>query len=638
MCLFNSFNFDFHRLRRFSRRSRHLVHRVDGPIGAYRGYDDGTDRRILRINHALAAATVFQSRYSLERHLELGLELRAPVVIRNAVDAEIFHPPVSREPLDGRRLRIIATSWSDNPRKGAETIRWLDEHLDPERHELTFVGRSAVRFAHAHEIAPVPSAELAELLRAHDVYIAASRDDPCSNALLEALACGLRRRTCAAAATRSWSATAGWIRRGGGADRRARAASGRARRPPCGDPRGAARGDRRSLPRGPPRMIGRSAAGRLVRAPAAAARRLAVAAGTRGWPPSSRLFVVGDRSGWSIDDDVVHVSAAARRLGFEVGPAPWAPYARRQSVFLPSHFSALSPRWLGSSHRLGLAYFHGRPGTAGHPEFDTALETLRRHAQRVQRVQVTHAEMQELVVTAGVDPGRVFRIPIGIDLELFPPRDGESLIAARRSLGLGRDAFVVGSFQKDGVGWGEGLQPKPVKGPDVLVAVLERVYERVPELVVLLTGPARGYVRAGLERRGIPYRHVRIDTRSGLAGAYHALDAYLVASRQEGGPKSVLESLATGVPLVSTRVGQAPEIVEDDRTGLLADVDDVEALAGLVVRVHEDAGLASRLGEAGRKTARAYAYPMLDPRWAELLAGFVDVPTAAGRASRRRDP
>ena len=112
-------------------------------------------------------------------------------MIRNAVDTGIFHPPATREPLDGRRLRIIATSWSDNPRKGAETIRWLDEHLDPERHELTFVGRSAVRFAHAHEIAPVPSAELAELLRAHDVYIAASRDDPCSNALLEALACGL---------------------------------------------------------------------------------------------------------------------------------------------------------------------------------------------------------------------------------------------------------------------------------------------------------------------------------------------------------------------------------------------------------------------------------------------------------------
>ncbi len=190
-CLFNSFNFDFHRLRRFSRRGARMVHRVDGPIGVYRGYDDGTDQRILELNGALADATVFQSRYSLEKHRELGVELRGPTVIPNAVDPTIFHPPTSRQPRAGRPLRIIATSWSDNPRKGAATLRWLDEHLDHERYELTFVGRAAVRFERARIVDPVPSKQLAELLRSHDVYIAASQDDPCSNALLEALACGL---------------------------------------------------------------------------------------------------------------------------------------------------------------------------------------------------------------------------------------------------------------------------------------------------------------------------------------------------------------------------------------------------------------------------------------------------------------
>ena len=47
-CLFNSFNFDFARVRRFARRDCRMVHRVDGPIGAYRGFDDGTDARIVR--------------------------------------------------------------------------------------------------------------------------------------------------------------------------------------------------------------------------------------------------------------------------------------------------------------------------------------------------------------------------------------------------------------------------------------------------------------------------------------------------------------------------------------------------------------------------------------------------------------
>ena len=85
-----------------------MVHRVDGPIGVYRGFDDGTDRRIVEVNGAFAAATILQSHYSLEKHRELGFELRNPVVIRNAVASSIFHPPTTREPLSGRRVRVIA--------------------------------------------------------------------------------------------------------------------------------------------------------------------------------------------------------------------------------------------------------------------------------------------------------------------------------------------------------------------------------------------------------------------------------------------------------------------------------------------------------------------------------------------------
>jgi len=363
---------------------------------------------------------------------------------------------------------------------------------------------------------------------------------------------------------------------------------------------------------------------RAARPLADAAARGVAAVRTRGWPPASHLFVVGDRSGWSIDDDVVHVQDAARRLGYEVAPSAWAEHTRLQAVFLPSHFSALTPRWLDSSHRLALAYFHGRPGTPGHPEFDVALDMLRRHASRIDRVQVTHAEMEELVLTAGVPRGRVFRIPIGIVLDAFPLAHAQGRAAARSRFDLPADAFVVGSFQKDGTGWGDGFEPKPVKGPDALVAALALVHERVPELVVLLTGPARGYVRRELERRRIPYRHAQVDRRERLAPAYAALDAYLVASRQEGGPKSALEALATGVPLVSTRVGQTAELVAHGRTGLLADVDDVEALAGLVVQTHDDEQLRRTLRDAGRQAVGPYDYRLLDPSWASLLEGFVE--------------
>jgi len=187
-CLYNSFNFDFARLRRFVRDDVRMVHRVDGPIGSYRGFDDGTDRRIVEINE-LADATILQSQFSLVKHRELGLTLHGPVVIPNTVDPSIFHPPATRDPFDRRRVRVIATSWSDNPRKGGEILAWLDRNLDFDTFDLTFAGRTQQTFERIHVVAPVPSQPLAELLRAQDIYLAPSRDDPCSNALLEALAC-----------------------------------------------------------------------------------------------------------------------------------------------------------------------------------------------------------------------------------------------------------------------------------------------------------------------------------------------------------------------------------------------------------------------------------------------------------------
>jgi glycosyltransferase involved in cell wall biosynthesis len=191
VCLFNSFNFDFRRLRRFARTDCRMVHRVDGPIGVYRGFDDGTDTRIAEINALLADATVVQSCYSLEAHRAIGVELREPVLIPNAVDPAIFHPPDSRDPIGGRKVRLISTSWSDNPNKGVDVLGWLDRNLDWRRFELTFVGRSLETFVRIRALAAMPSTLVAEELRRHDVFIAPSLNDPASNAVLEALACGL---------------------------------------------------------------------------------------------------------------------------------------------------------------------------------------------------------------------------------------------------------------------------------------------------------------------------------------------------------------------------------------------------------------------------------------------------------------
>ena len=86
---------------------------------------------------------------------------------------------------------MITTSWSDNPRKGVDILAWLDRNLDRDELEVTFAGNAQQRFAHIRTVPPLASEPLAELLRSHDVFLAPSRDDPCSNALLEGLACGL---------------------------------------------------------------------------------------------------------------------------------------------------------------------------------------------------------------------------------------------------------------------------------------------------------------------------------------------------------------------------------------------------------------------------------------------------------------
>jgi glycosyltransferase involved in cell wall biosynthesis len=166
-----------------------VIHRVDGPIELYRGADDGADRKIVEINSTLADATIFQSRWSLEAHRQLGIDLRDPVMIPNAVDPRIFFPPAERQP--GRRLRVIGTSWSDNPRKGAATVAALACAVDRDHYEFTFVGRAPCPLEGVRQVEPLPSRELAEELRAHDLYVAPSVNEPCSNALLEALACGL---------------------------------------------------------------------------------------------------------------------------------------------------------------------------------------------------------------------------------------------------------------------------------------------------------------------------------------------------------------------------------------------------------------------------------------------------------------
>lgn len=190
--LFNSFQFDQKKLEKLRKKYKaKFTQRLAGPIGVYRGTDIQIDKDIWSLNQ-FAQATIFISNYSFNKYKELGLNFTQPQVILNACDPDIFNRKDRIDlPNGNRKIKLIATAWSNNPKKGGPILSWLDEHLDHSKYELTFVGRTQSQFKNAKLIAPVPSEDLSAILKQHDIYIAPSEDDPCSNALVEAISCGL---------------------------------------------------------------------------------------------------------------------------------------------------------------------------------------------------------------------------------------------------------------------------------------------------------------------------------------------------------------------------------------------------------------------------------------------------------------
>ena len=109
-----------------------------------------------------------------------------------------------------------------------------------------------------------------------------------------------------------------------------------------------------------------------------------------------------------------------------------------------------------------------------------------------------------------------------------------------------------------------------------------------------------------------------------MGACYQALDAYLITSRDEGGPKALLEAMASGVPMVTTRVGQAIDLARSDENALVADREDVEALAAGVRRVIDDSALRHRLIVNARHTAEANSHEAQRELWAEFFRGYVE--------------
>ena len=339
----------------------------------------------------------------------------------------------------------------------------------------------------------------------------------------------------------------------------------------------------------------------------------------------SDILFVSDGANWVLNWEILELAKLVRKLGVRTRLSGSIPVGLpRQSVFFASKYILRYPqRFLSVFTRVAFPYFHGYPDS-GEPTAIECYENLKRFHPKTCRIQVSHSRMHALVLSTGIDPSKVFLIPIAINLDFFQPQTSESRNVMRNKYGIPQSSTVIGSFQKDGNGWGQGITPKLIKGPDIFLKAVSILRESIPAIFVLLSGPARGYVINGLEHLGIPYKHIYLNDYPQIGELYQCLDLYIVASREEGGPKAVLESMASGIPLVTTRVGQAMDMVKHGKNGWMVDVEDPEGLAHYSQKALTDTSTLNEVLKNGFRTAKENTYDSQLELWRSFFDGFVE--------------
>ncbi len=150
------------------------------------------DRLTVFLASLIVHGVIFQSQWSYTKARQLGFFKKKNVfVITNAVDATIFYRKATTQEKGEGPIRLVYTSWSTNKNKGFSYLQFLDKHLNRNTYHLTFIGNSPVTFTHIETRFAVSSELLADELRASDIFISPTKDDACSNAIIEALSCGL---------------------------------------------------------------------------------------------------------------------------------------------------------------------------------------------------------------------------------------------------------------------------------------------------------------------------------------------------------------------------------------------------------------------------------------------------------------
>lgn len=167
----------------------------------------------------------------------------------------------------------------------------------------------------------------------------------------------------------------------------------------------------------------------------------------------------------------------------------------------------------------------------------------------------------------------------------------------------------------------------PLYNPQLAVRAAAALTAEFPALRLAMTGPDKG--EGALEQTRALCASLGLDGRVTFAGglpkhevpaAIGAGDIYLNTTNADNTPVTVLEAMATGACVVSTRVGGVPYLVEDGTEALLVPPEDPAAMAAAIRRILTEPGLAARLSLAGRRKAEQFDWSTVLPRWLSLFS------------------
>jgi len=206
-------------------------------------------------------------------------------------------------------------------------------------------------------------------------------------------------------------------------------------------------------------------------------------------------------------------------------------------------------------------------------------------------VAISKAVEDHLVEDFGVDAEKVVLIESGIDLGEFTLTDEATKEERRRRFDLKGEPIV-----------GIIARLSDVKGQDILIEAMRKVVSRVPEAKLLIVGEGKteGALRKMVERLNLT-EYVRffsvVNETSEMLSVF---DIFAMPSRQEGLGLSIMEAQAAGLPVIATRVGGIPGLIEDGKTGALVDPENSDDLAEAIIRLLEDRVRLKEIGTAGR--------------------------------------